>query len=209
MGADFSESAFGPCPDEADLPRLFESANSADIGVARAAQAELFAYLWHTHQPFVSWQARRDWGNGLSTQDLALTVIRQMLVDFEGYSDRNTLSLAFRRKIVSRAIDHYRRQVRQRRAAERWSNSRGAAEPKEHTDELERLDLVGQMIQALREHNPKWAAAIELRYLAVDDSCETYKAIGRALGVTDTTAQDWVTRGTDWLRAKYAGQRLF
>jgi RNA polymerase sigma factor (sigma-70 family) len=199
---------FGPYPDCEDLPRLLELANSADSPVAKEAQGELFSYLWHTHRSFVENHSRRDWGNRVTTQDLVMTVITEMLGGFGRFIDIDHLCASFRFRIVRRAIDCRKRRVLQRQAADNLSDYAHKADPKSHTDELERLDLVEHVMQALREHNPKWAAATELRFLATDDTDATYAAIGQALHVAYATVRAWVENALNWLKETYPHFRL-
>jgi len=201
--------AFGPCPDRAQLPALLEQAKSKDLDAAKKARGAIVAYLWDTHLAFIQKHARQDWGNGISTQSLALNVITEMLGEFEEFINIEHVCKSFRRRIVGRALDRQRTRVRQRKAAESLTDSLKRKDSTSHTDELERLDLVQHMIQALREHNPDLAAAVELRYLAADGTDTTFIAIGRALGVADSTAHERATKGEEWLRQNFPQQPLF
>lgn len=208
MSADSTAGAFGLCPDRAELPRLLKQANSPETAVANEARRAIFAFLWDTHLSFIQQHARKDWGNGISTQSLAMIVIAEMLGEIDRFTDIDHLCNSFRLRIVGRAIDGQRRRVLQRQAAESWSYSRAKVDPKSHTDELIRLDMVKEMMQALRAHNRDWAAVIELRYLATNVQDTTFAAIGRALGVTDSTAHEWFKNAMEWLQQRFPEHRM-
>ena len=138
---------FGPCPDRADLPKLLEQAKL--MAVVKEAHRAIFAYLWDTHLAFIQKHARQDWGNKISTQSLAHDVVTEMLDGIESFTDIEHVCSSFRQRIMGRAIDHQRQRVRQQEAADRLSYSLSKRDPQSHTEELERLDLVQRMIQAL------------------------------------------------------------
>jgi RNA polymerase sigma factor (sigma-70 family) len=193
----------GQCPTPEEIPELFALTKSTDPGIAKEAQGKVITYLLATHEQFISHHARKDFGNGLSTRDLAMTVVRELLPTIDRYSDYQSLQCVFRLRVAARAIDHLRRCVRMRRAMQESIDSSDEQDPKSYSAELERIDLIQQALKALEDHNPKWAEVVALWLIAADRSDPTFQAIGQEMGVSRPTAKKWFEEASAWVANRF------
>ncbi len=208
MNTDTSSGGL-PCPQE-ELSRLFELAQSPDEAVAREAQGKLFVCLAAMEEKYIRRHARQDWGNRLSTSDLAQTVIREMQEGFEEamrakkYESFEHLRRVFLRRVADRARDHLRRCFRQRRAAEELGNPYPEEERRSDFKAMEAAEAAARAMSALWEHNPLWAEVVELRLLANDGGGSTFDEIARWLGMSKSTAHAHYRAALAWLAEQFS-----
>ncbi len=203
MSEDLFSDACLPCPNPDEIPALFALAKSADATLGNEARGKVFAYLLRTHEPFIRLHARKDFGNGLSTQDLALTVVREMLPTLDRYECYDHLRNVFQHKIANRAMDQMRRCIRSKVAIQELTDTLDEQDSSSHTAELARVDLVEKILEALQAHNADWAAVVKLRLLATVGHDATFAAIGQALEVPAATAWTWFKNAGKWLALRF------